>query len=532
MIVGNYYDKALTVTGGVPPYRWMGGDLPEGIKCRSWGAYFGVIKEPGDHSVPFQITDANSAVQRKNHPLSFKNMPDPPAGFCKVPGGDLQLGYHPLSGRDTRRGKWLNYLQTQGYPISEQIAKDQWPAEKIHVDGFYIQKYEVTNAEYSEFVNATGHSSPSHWGLGPIPDVQLQLPVVNITFDDAKAYCQWKTEQAKEMGDPYIFSIPSDLQWEKAAKGWIIPDTDPGLWNGPGRIYPWGDKWGDGMVHDMGKDPFPVRVSQYSLARSQCEACDLGGNVAEWIDGGIIKSGRILKYIRGASWRKKGQFFALTFLKGVELIEVGISNDDIGFRCVAKLVDGDAPTQELIPLGNDQYIDGRGQDQFIGKYSISRFAVSNEEFKEFKPEHMFNPSERGRPVTGVSHGSAVDFCLWKSAQLNMNCHLPSRFQWERACRGTGGRDYPWSSQYKPHLCNSLESGWGRTVDVWDLWQGATPDGIYNLCGNTFEWLVDGNAVGGSWCSTCESYGKPPYNSDASAHNAQGQPDIGFRYVVS
>ena len=95
----------------------------------------------------------------------------------------------------------------------------------------------------------------------------------------------------------------------------------------------------------------------------------------------------------------------------------------------------------------------------------------------------------------------------------------------------GGGSTPWGNEYNRYRCNSLESGWGHPIDVWTLWEGTTPDGIYNLCGNTSEWLLGGEAVGGSWRSTCNGFGAPPYEADDSASEGEGQDDIGFRYVT-
>jgi Serine/threonine protein kinase len=78
---------------------------------------------------------------------------------------------------------------------------------------FYIDQTEVTNSAYAAFCTATGHALPKDFAAGS-PD----LPVVNVTLSDAKAFAQWARKR-----------IPGALEWEKAARG-----TDA-------RIYPWGN---------------------------------------------------------------------------------------------------------------------------------------------------------------------------------------------------------------------------------------------------------------------------------------------------
>jgi formylglycine-generating enzyme required for sulfatase activity len=460
-------------------------------------------------------------------------MADPPPGFCAVPGGDLLLGYHESdAANDWYRNNWIDYLSDQGYPINGEIASEHWPAGKVHVDGFYMQKFEVTNSEYLDFINAAGRKPPRHWKGGRPPKDLYDHPVVNVTYEDALAFCEWKTNLAAQAGRLHIYSLPTHRQWEKAAKAPILGGQDEALTEGAARLYPWGDQWGSGNLHDENsRGQHTVSVRHHQGVTSDFGVCDLAGNVAECVDGGEIKNGQVWKHIRGASFRKLGQIYALNFFYGLELVAMGVFQDDIGFRCAICVRPERPPAQAVIPLGNDGYVNGQGQTQFISRFYMARFAVSNEEFSEFKPSHVFRESEQWRPVTNVSYQEAVDFCKWKSQQEGKTYRLPTRDEWERAYRGTEARLYPWGKEYSRYYCNSLESGWGRPVDVWSHWHGATPEGIYNLCGNTFEWQEGGEAVGGSWCSTCASYGQPPYRPDDTVSDGGAQLDIGFRYVT-
>lgn len=138
---------------------------------------------------------------------------------------------------------------------------DERPAHAVKLSAFLIDATPVTFAQYQKFVDETGGSMP------PAPDfpVQPDLPVVNVTFEEAQAYAKWAGR-----------SLPSEAQWEKAARG-----TD-------GRLYPWGDDpptpdskraniegAGDGFAAAAPVGSFPDGRSPYG-------ALDMAGNVWQW----------------------------------------------------------------------------------------------------------------------------------------------------------------------------------------------------------------------------------------------------------
>ena len=145
-------------------------------------------------------------------------------------------------------------------------ATDESPQHRVWLGDFYIDRTEVTNAQFKAFCDATDRIYPNNpsWEEGYFlakPD----HPVVNITWEQARAYCQWAGKR-----------LPSEAEWEKAARG-----TD-------GRLYPWGNTWDPERVNvwgdTSGADRFrrTAPVGSIPKGQSQYGALDRIGNVWEW----------------------------------------------------------------------------------------------------------------------------------------------------------------------------------------------------------------------------------------------------------
>ncbi|MFQ5900531.1 MAG: formylglycine-generating enzyme family protein [Thermodesulfobacteriota bacterium] len=162
---------------------------------------------------------------------------------------------------------------------------DEIPMRKVAVEGFYIDKYEVSNAEYKKYMEYLfeneiklpyyediGIPVPEEWRYwrgGNIPTYYEGMggyPVNDVDWYMASEYCRWAGKR-----------LPTEEEWEKAARG-----TD-------GRIYPWGNERNDGYANTREvrsleqkseittsvRGAFSKDVSPYGIY-------DMGGNVAEW----------------------------------------------------------------------------------------------------------------------------------------------------------------------------------------------------------------------------------------------------------
>lgn len=168
---------------------------------------------------------------------------------------------------------------------SNDLSSADKPVHRVNLDAYYIGKFEVTNAQFRAFCEATGHPYPgAEWS----PDGETSLadlkeksdyPVVGINWEDAVAYCQWL---AQRTGKKY--HLPTEAQWEKAARGGL-----------EGQKYPWGSEEFDADGHyraNSGSDSDNDRIREKdgflytapigSFPHNGYGLYDMAGNVWEW----------------------------------------------------------------------------------------------------------------------------------------------------------------------------------------------------------------------------------------------------------
>jgi len=154
------------------------------------------------------------------------------------------------------------------------------PPREIRVEYFMIAVTEVTNREYEEFVLETEYRAPEHWPGGKVTAVIEDLPVVNVSVADAKAFCRWKSEKIG-----FEVRLPTHAEWQRAAGG------------KEGFKYPWGNEWKDGVVNRT-KLTKPLAVRSFELNRSPDGAFDMIGSVWEWTGEAIPRSDVVTDALR------------------------------------------------------------------------------------------------------------------------------------------------------------------------------------------------------------------------------------------
>jgi len=144
------------------------------------------------------------------------------------------------------------------FTMGSSDHSDEAPHQVV-LDAYLIDKYEMSNARYKEFMKATRHPAPAYWD-----DPRLnkpEQPVVGVSWTDAIAFCQWDGKR-----------LPTEAEWERAAKG---PEGN--------RHYPWGHtldpkkaNYGQNVGRTMPVESYPEGVSGFGVY-------NMAGNVFEWV---------------------------------------------------------------------------------------------------------------------------------------------------------------------------------------------------------------------------------------------------------
>lgn len=254
------------------------------------------------------------------------------------------------------------------YGLVKPLFLDEHPEHKVDLAAFYIDRYETSNAQYKEFVAATGHAEPFPWSQNGFnllearlmasdletlrwiateyfkfdidtrtvnksrllqlmredQQMKARLPVTDVSWHDANAYCQWAGKR-----------LPTEAEWEKAARG-----VD-------GREFPWGNEWNTAQTNvgdDADWEGGIAPVGSYQSNQSPYGVYDMAGNVWEWTadwyqpyansDYTSEDFGEKQKVIRGGGGgvgHYSLSFFFRSAMRGSALPNT--QSADVGFRC-------------------------------------------------------------------------------------------------------------------------------------------------------------------------------------------------------
>jgi len=206
---------------------------------------------------------------------------------------------------------------------SNERWDDEAPEYIESVEKFYIDAYEVTNAEYEKFTYDTKREVPYHWSNGKVPKNKKNHPVIYVNWYDAEGYCKWEGKR-----------LPTEQEWEKAARG------------ESGNIYPWGNTWTiDKSNHPYKGSTGTEPVGSYPNGTSPYGLYDMSGNVWEWVDSFYLphpgnninrgEYGKDKRVLKGGSW-----FDCLSYGCGLSaptfnrsFFTPEVRNNSFGFRC-------------------------------------------------------------------------------------------------------------------------------------------------------------------------------------------------------
>jgi formylglycine-generating enzyme required for sulfatase activity len=397
-----------------------------------------------------------------------------PEDYCEVPAGPCVIG--PTSTSDA----------------SAELRR-RFQTATVTLPRFFIKRFPVTERE---------------WNLAHGADSGGRLPATGMTYVEAVAFCKRRGTR-----------LPNRFEWEKAARG------------EDGFEYPWGASFDADLLNG----PLlwwgaRTRVDQFPEGASPYGVMDMAGNVQELVRDRSVHGPEVLQRVRGGSFRSSSLEFSTW--AGFDLAPGTEGGPTIGFRDVIEAHDAPVLPQGFVNVAAGKLRRPDGTWERWPSFDIARYAVSNLEYEEFvtatgapRPSHWpFDFDDRYLPVVNVPVDAAKKFCEWKTARIHRRVRPLTPSIWRAAAlvSGTGVQRFPWGADYVPYWCNARDSGWGGPVRVFEIADGRSPCGAFNLVGNVYEWCGNAHVIGGSWRSSCVT---PDIVKAADGP----KDDIGFRY---
>jgi formylglycine-generating enzyme required for sulfatase activity len=240
----------------------------EGLPGQSWRE----MEKPGNWMVramvgKYPFSSSPLALPQNPRPGQVWVNPRDGAEMVWIPGGEFLMGSDPKEIDEI----WRKFRWPKDW---KPYTQDESPKHRVSVGGFWMYQYEVTVARYRKFCQATGHAMPPEPPWGWLDD----HPIVNVTWHDAVAYCEWAGVR-----------LPTEAEWEYAARG------------GQGYLFPWGndlpgrgDRVGnvadeaakkenpDRNIFEGYDDGYVYTAPVGSYEPNPFGVYDLAGNVGEW----------------------------------------------------------------------------------------------------------------------------------------------------------------------------------------------------------------------------------------------------------
>jgi len=202
--------------------------------------------------------------------------------------------------------EWVTIPAGEFWMGSDADSSKIKPIHKVDLAEFRVARVPVTNAQYALFTKATENKFPSNWLDGRMPKDSESHSVVLVDWYDAIKYCEWLSEKIGKH-----VTLPSEAQWEKAARG-----------HRDKREYPWGDEYNASKCNSFelglgGTTPVGIFLNGASTYR----VLDMSGSISEWtrseyknypynLDDGReeINDRQVYRVIRGGSFNDVAAF--------------------------------------------------------------------------------------------------------------------------------------------------------------------------------------------------------------------------------
>ncbi len=379
-------------------------------------------------------------------------------------------------------------------------------------DFLFIDETEISNFQYKEFLNWLKVNDTAQYKL-MLPDTQVwrsplaynepfvdyyfqhpayqDYPLVGITYKQAQAFCQWRTDRVLEylrkIKSPIkklVYRLPSEKEWKKAAWG-TLPEGSIWPWEGAGVRWKVGKKSQVGRIRFNFKRglPFQIGIQSYlndagfittpvfSYWPNTIGLYNMCGNVAEWTEE---------HKAMGGSWNDFGYQCQITTPKPVLHDSIRLST--LGFRCVMEILEYTdeykikpltltakqiEKQMKLIPdTGSKKLLFASEFETTNGMYHTflkekEGHAIKNENWNNYtryaaQQLYGWHQTYALYPVVNIEYEDAIAYCQWLTDKYNnlpkrkykqVVFRLPTLQEWERAAKGGREDDYPWGGPY-------------------------------------------------------------------------------------